>query len=261
DAGLMSDWRYIAQRLPSGEWLDWDLPLAGVEILHELSGPGGLNGTVPVEVARLTGPDGLPVLLPWGCAIWAEASGEIRGGGILVRSEYAGAEWSLECVGIGGYPQGQAWLGKEYKGVQVDPLDIVRKIWDHLQGEPGGDLGVVLDDTTSPVTVGEPADPDDEGSEPDPFRLTPWDTADVGSVIDDLAASTPFDYVTHTTCAGDSEQLHHRLELAYPRRGSRRDDLRFVVGENVAVDPTQTMDGDDYASVVLGIGSGEGRDS
>src|SRR5699024_3881800 len=265
----MSDWRYIAQRLPSGEWLDWDLPLSDVEIAHQLSGPGGLNGTVPVEVARLIGPDGLPVLLPWGCAIWAEASGEIRGGGILVRNEFDGAQWQLECVGLAGYAAGQPWLGKEYSGVKVDPLSIVVRIWDHLQGEPGGDLGLVVDSTKSPVRVGtEKKDVEfttgsgeDVSFESGPFKLTPWDTDDVGKVIDDLAESTPFDYVTHTSWDGSSDSLKHRLELAYPRRGSRRHDLRFVVGENVTVDPQQTMDGDDYASVVLGIGSGEGRDA
>ncbi len=51
----MSSWRYIAQRLPSGEFLDWDLPLQDVDVTTALSAPGGLTATVPVEVARLHG--------------------------------------------------------------------------------------------------------------------------------------------------------------------------------------------------------------
>src|SRR5690625_8035569 len=99
----MSDWRYIVQALPSGEWLEWDLPLSRVEVVHELSGPGGLTGTVPVEIGRLLTPDGKALLLPWACAIWAVASGEIRGGGILVRSEFNGQSWTIDCVGLSGY--------------------------------------------------------------------------------------------------------------------------------------------------------------
>src|SRR5690625_1548159 len=48
-------WRYRAQRLPDGTWLDGDLPLTDVEVTTALSAPGGLTATVPVEVARLKG--------------------------------------------------------------------------------------------------------------------------------------------------------------------------------------------------------------
>ena len=262
----MSEWRYIVQALPSGEWLEWDLPLTNVEITQELSGPGGLSGSVPVEVARLKGADGSPLLTPWGCAIWAEASGEIRGGGLLVRSEFNGASWSLECVGLSGYANGQPWTAKEYKGIQVDPLSIVRRIWNHLQSQPGGNLGLVVDSTTSPVRIGTESEDvefttgagQDVAFEAGPFKLNAWSTADVGKVVDDLAAATPFDYLTHTRW--DGEQLAHRLELAYPRRGSRRTDMRFVVGENVTVEPAQVMDGDEYATEVLALGAGEGSE-
>ncbi len=264
----MSDWRYLVQSLPDGGWLEWDLPLSGVDVFHELSGPGGLTGTVPVEIGTLLTESGRPLLLPWHCAVWAEASGEIRGGGILVRSEFDGPAWSIECVGLSGYASGQPWTASEYKGVQVDPLSLVRRIWDHLQSQPDGDLGLVVDNTTSPVRVGTASEDvefqtgsgENVSFEAGPVKFNPWTTSDLGKEIDDLAASTPFDYVTHTAWDGDSSRLKHRLELAYPRRGRRRHDLRFVVGENVTVDPKQSMDGDDYATEVLGLGSGDGRD-
>lgn len=221
-------------------------------------------GTIPSEIARLKKSDGSPLLTPWGCAVWAEASGEIRGGGILVRSEFVGPMWTTEYVGLSGYANGQHWTGDEYKGVRIDPLSVVRRIWNHLQGQPGGDLGLDVDQTSSPVRIGtDPVDVEfttDDGEdvsfESGPFKMNAWSTADVGKVIDDLAASTPFDYLTRTQWDGD--QLSHRLELSYPRRGSRRDDMRFVVGENVLVEPTHVMDGDEYATEVLVLGSGEG---
>lgn len=48
-------WQFIAQRLPGGEFLDFDLPLDDPEVTPALSAPGGLTATVPVEVARLRG--------------------------------------------------------------------------------------------------------------------------------------------------------------------------------------------------------------
>lgn len=262
----MSDWRFHVQSLPDGGWLHRDLPLAGVEVTRELSGPGGLTGTIPVEVPDLLREDGSPLLIPWWTAVWAEASGQIRGGGIVVRAEANGPTLPVECVGIAGYPQGMPWLGSEYNGVQIDPLSAVRRIWAHLQSYPNGDLGVVVDGTTSPVRIGTESEDvefttgagQNVSFEAGPFKLNPWTTSDLGREIDKLAADTPFDYLSHT--AWDGERLAHRLELAYPRRGSRRHDLRFVVGENVTADPAQVMDGDDYASEVLALGAGEGRD-
>lgn len=389
-------WRYIAQRLPEGEFLDWDLPLTDVEVTPALNAPGGLTGTVPVEVPRLVnGPGGEPVLQPWRTAVWAEdEAGQIRGGGVLTaaRVDQQG-RLRIECIGLSGaLVAGQPWTAAFRTWLEKDPLDIVREIYAHVQGQPGGDLGLVVDDTTSPVRVGTPEDPtrraarlraeqtktarddakatldkakvhaettrhaalkaagltdmtgrlvvaelDGEGKEPsktkknlwyrpsknrvhkvverreggttktawesvpaalaltrtavasqqaeeaakkaydaaksvadkaaeafaavrdrqqeDPFRLNWWSTHDLGKVIDDLAQSTPFDMVEHTRWTGD--QLAHRLELAYPRRGRRRTDLRYVIGENAEV-PREAAWGEDFATLVQVIGAGEG---
>lgn len=258
-------WRYIAQDLPSGAFVDWDLPLTGVQITRTLSGPGRLTGTIPVEVARLLGPDGQPVLRPWGTAVWAEVDGQIRGGGILTPLELDGPALSVDCVGFSGYPQGMPWTGDARALVDVDPLDIVRTVWAHLQSYPAGNLGVVVDTTASPVRVGEPEKDvslttgagEDVEFQTGPFRLEWWSTHDLGQVIDDLAADTPFDYLEHT--AWDGDDLVHRLQLGYPTIGSRRPDLRFAVGENVTVSPATSADDDDYASDVLALGAGEGK--
>ena len=252
-------WRYIAQRVPGGEFVDFDLPLSDVTITRTLSGPGRLSATIPVEVTRLRGPDGRPVLDPWGTAIWAERGGQIRGGGIYVAPSLRGQAWSLDCMGISGYPQAMAWTGDPYSGVDVDPLDLVRRIWDHLQSQPGGNLGVSLDPTVSPVRVGtaEDAPATDTGAATGPVRLDWWSTHDLGKVIDDHAASTPFDYLEDTLWEG--EQLVHRLRLGYPTLGTRRADLRFAIGENIALIPDLSAAEGDYATEVLGLGAGEGR--
>lgn len=91
-----------------------------------------------------------------------------------------------------------------------------------------------------------------------PFTMSWFETFDCGSVIDKLAAETPFDWLESDYWSGD--RIAHRIQVGYPRIGRRRNDLRFAVGENVIVLPTVTQSGDDYASSVLVLGEGEGRD-
>lgn len=390
-------WRYILQALPSREWLHWDLPLKDVRVTPALSGAGGLTGTLPVATRSLLDDHGKPLVKQWRTAIWAEADGEIRGGGVVtnLRADSNGA-LNIECLGISGaLVAGQPYDGPPLHLLQVDPLDVVRTLYRHVQSRPGADLGVVVDDTTSPVRVGIPEDPrrraarlaseaatdrrdiakatydrakahaettrhaalraaglsdmtgrlvveelDEDGKEPskskknlwyrpsknrvhkvvertegktkkqeweavpaalaatrpaaaaqeaekrakdaydaareaadvarrgyddvkdlqeeEPFTLNYWSTHDIGRVIDDLAATTPFDIVEHTAWApGSDRRLTHHLELAYPRRGRRRTDLRFVIGENVVVPPQPTW-GEGYASDVMVLGAGEG---
>ena len=81
----MTEWRFIAARLDgagSMEFLDFDLRLDDVEVHQVLNGYGGLTARVPHEQAHLR-VGGKPVFVPWSTAIFAEASGIIRGGGIL----------------------------------------------------------------------------------------------------------------------------------------------------------------------------------
>lgn len=89
-----------------------------------------------------------------------------------------------------------------------------------------------------------------------PYTLSWWDTHDLGSVISDLAAQTPFDYREHTAWDGD-DALTHRLLIGYPEFGVRREHLRLEIGVNVTAPPPLTES--EYASEVLVLGAGEGR--
>lgn len=265
---MAAGWRYFATRLAGDgteEPLAWDLPLSGVELTDTLSGPGALSATISPEAARLKDESGRAVFVPWSTAVYAEASGQIRGGGILTPSStLEGPSCSLDCVGFAGYPTGMPYTHNR-SWVGADPLDLVRHIWEHLQGHPGGDLGVVVDEDTSPVRIGTDPEAEDKtndetaggagGDERGPYRLNWWSTTDLGSELAQLAEATPFDFREEHQWAGDA--VRHRLRLGYPRLGRRREE-RFVVGENVTVVPTVGYS-DDYASEVLMLGAGEGR--
>lgn len=262
----MAGWRYLAQRLTGegddGELLDVDLPLNDVSLTDVLSGPAGLSGTIDPAFAKLV-VGGQPLLNEWGTAIWAEEDGNIIGGGILTTSGFRGSSWSLDCMGYSGYLYDMPYLGS-WSGVQVDPLAVVRQMWAHAQGQPGGNLGLNVSTLTTGLKIGtvlEQVEFDTESGpvsfEAGPVKLNWWQTHDLGSEMDKLAKETPFDY--HERHQWEGDVIKHYLDFSYPRMGRRHDQLRFVVGENIHVVPSVDRNGDDYASEILALGAGEGR--
>lgn len=260
-------WRYIAQRLSgdglNGEFLDFNVPLQDVNVVDALSGHNSLTGTISPEIGRMVAPDGQPLLDEYGTAIWAENEGEIRGGGIVTHSDFEGPTWTVECTGYTGYlidlPYTDAWFG-----VEVDPLDVVRHIWDHVQSKPGGNLGLSVSNLTTPIKLGVDLEQGEFDTESGPLvfedgavQLAWYQTHDLSEVVNTLANDTPFDWHESHHWAG--ETIEHRLDFGYPAIGRRRLDLRFVVGENVMPPPNIERDGGGYASEALVLGAGTGR--
>ena len=256
-------WRFQLMSLPSREWIDRDLQLAGAEVTHGLSAPASISGTLPVEYRHLAGPDGNPRLTEWGCGIVAQYADQEPVFAIVDRVSPAGQTLAAEAGGFSMYPTGQPWMGEDYAGVKVDPFDMIRKIWEHLQSYPDSDLRVSVDSVKSPVRVGEEekdvefttGSGEDVSFQAGPFRLAWWATDDLGKVQADIFADMPAEYRERS--AWDGEDIVHRLELGYPQLGVRRNELRFEIGVNVRVVPSVTSR--DYASAVLLMGAGEGR--
>lgn len=263
----MTDWHFFATRLKGDGTevrLASELPLEGATPRRVLSGPSDLGSpTIPVEVARLKGLDGKPIFVPWSTAIYAEKDGQIRFGGIVTDMTLEDERVSLTVEGFTAYLHGMPYTD-DRQWIQADPLDIARHIWSHVQGQGQGNLGVTLDNTKSPVRIGtEERDVEFDTSEGEhveftagPYRLNWYSTHDLGQEFDNLAEETPFDYEEVHSWSG--ETIRHHIRLGYPTLGRRRHDLRFVVGENVAVVPTVELSGDDYASEVVFLGAGEG---
>jgi hypothetical protein len=370
-------WRYIAQRYDGntgalGDFIDFDVPLKGVELEDVISGHNALNGTISPEYMRLKAPDGQPIIYEQGVAIWAEdPDGEIRGGGLVTHSSFNGPAWNIECTDLTGtsvglpYTEANFWIG-------VDPLDLFRYIWGWIQSQPGGNVGIDVDVVHSPMRLGDtliqrvefdtepppdtielvlvPTQPNpfpnnaawvDKGVqvmkavgwtgsvvraalnswlaklndtnvppltqqqktirdkviqkigqppnppgprtggpaatyvervvpgavtqppvtwEYDAYKLAWYKDHDLDAVISDLATLTPFDwYLEHQwSDDGDDAQIRHNIRVGYPRIGRRRDELRFVIGENISVVPSVERDGIAYANEILFLGAGEG---
>lgn len=255
----VNGWRYYAHRL-NGDGTETrlanDLPLSGVAIDRDFSGPGGITATIEPEHRRLQTPEGETIFRTWSTAIYAVKDGLIRGAGIISGITENGPRLELDAPGFTFYATGQPYLG-EQNNIGVDACDIARHVWSHLQSQPNGNLGITFDDCLSGTKVGTrlAAEGEDKEEFPGPYILAEWQTADVGKVFDDMAKLAPFDYLTDH--AWDGEDVAHHVRMGR-ELGRRRTDLRFVVGENILIQPTIDHVGEDYADIILVQGSGEG---
>lgn len=255
----MAEWCFHLQSVPSGVWLDRDVPLEGAEVVTSRNGPVAIRGKLSLGYALAK------QVREWGVLLVAEQVGRDPISAIVDRVSPEGDSLAVEAGGFSAYPNGLPWAGSDYVGIKVDPLDVVRLIWAEVQSHPDGDLGVVVDSLKSPIRFGTAEkDVDTKAAEDDkvsfstgPLRLAWWETEDLGKVLADLASDTPFEFAERSSWNEDKSVLSHRLQLGYPSIGSRKNNLVFEVGVNVSAEP-RMADGD-YASEVLVVGSGEGR--
>ncbi|MDH6226201.1 hypothetical protein [Streptomyces sp. MJP52] len=106
---------------------------------------------------------------------------------------------------------------------------------------------------------------------PDKVKLRPgpywrhyehdYERTDVGARINELARVTPFDYIERASWTDTAKSdVALRVDIGYPRIGTRKSALRFVEGENISDLVTVRQDGEDYANGVVAVGAGDGKD-
>lgn len=267
----MSDWRYIATR-PDGAGGEvvthWNVPLDDARVTNTLSGPDSIRGTITPEVVGLKAPDGRPVLERWGSCLYAEQNGVIRAGTIVTDLSFRGQTLSLVGTGFAGYPQGMVYTGNVVNYRNTDPAAIATALWAHLQSRPGGNLGVVTKFAPTPVRTGSKTAAEAGQSRdkktgkyvaddaPRALTVSPEVVPNIGRLIDELAETTPFDYVERHAWSGN--KIAHTISSTHPVIGRRRNDLRFVEGENVYNTPDVNEGGSDYISEVYVLGAGAG---
>lgn len=261
-------WSYIVEQISgdgTGEFLDFDLELDNVSMTDVLSGALGFSASIDRELVQWKA-NGRPAFREWGTVIYPEADDEIRGGYILTGMQPNGPTLDLEFTSFVGYASEMPYDGSIYF-IEEDPLNIVRHCWTHIQSQPRGNLGLQVANTTSPVRVGKQVENVEfqtgEGQmvafEAGPVKLNYWSTDDLGAKINEFAKSTPFDYHERHAWNADRSAVEHFLDIGYPTLGTRRNDLRVVLGENAFAVPSLVL-GEGYANHAIGLGAGEGRD-
>lgn len=246
-----NNWRVLAQRLLTKEWLSWDVPLRDAGVTRTLSGPGAISGNITPELAQLKADDGRPLIEQWSTALYVEVDGRIRNGAIVTNVETSGASRAITSAGFSGYPTGIPYMDDYMPTTFEDPLTVFRNIWSYVQSFPDGNLGLVVD--PSPSTWMR------LGSGDGPYRISWFENKDCGQELENIAQSVPFDYLEHHSWNGSRTDVNHFLEVGFPRLGARRDDLMFQGGMNVTAVSTVTHDGERFANDVYLLGPGEGR--
>lgn len=266
--------RIMAQNVLTGEWYNRELPLDDVELTLRLSGAQAITGTVNPENARVARE--VLRLVPWGVWLHLEEGGEVRGSGILQPTQLdEDGSLALTALGPSAYAGRIPYTG-EYSGVQVDPVDVVRTLWAHIQGFPRGDLGVTVTGASS-VLIGQPlADPqtttttDGTGAtvtevtttDQGPYMIHGYELPLIGRIIDQLGTDTPFDFVEECgyTDPAAKDKVWHRLRCQSPRIGTMLD-LNLTQGENLLEHGGFEEPADGYADSAYVKGAGEGTDS
>jgi hypothetical protein len=245
----MGRWRFFTQHALTGAVLHPALPLSGVEFGNELNGPGSFSATLaPHWVAA-----NAALVEPAVALIYAEADGFLRWGGLVWSVEAEGGEYRLEAASWSSYLTKRHDEHGELNGrgpyTYADPCDIIRDIWAYAQEQPDGNLGVVVDSTTSSAKSGTPAEP---------WHSYWYETPVLGELVDDLVSEDGAPQYTNLCSFQSNGSIRRRLALGYPRLGARRTDISFRSGVNIINAPPVKRSGDDYANVVIATGSGEG---
>lgn len=146
-------WRFHLQSLPDRGWIDRDVQLQGGQVSEALSAPASISGYLPAAYPYRD------AVKEWGALLVAEQDGRAPVACIIDTVTTEGDRLKVEAGGFSMYPKDTPWTDPDYAGIKVDPLAIVRMIWASLQAKPAGNLGVVVDGTTSAVRLGIPEDP------------------------------------------------------------------------------------------------------
>ena len=242
--------RVLVQHALTGQWLSQALPVTDLEYGPELSGPGELRGRLePRLLAQY------PTLVdPGNTLIYTESAGQLQWGGLVWDVRAQGNTYSLEAASWSSYLMKRFDLDGEHGGrgpyVNADRCQVIRNIWAYAQSIPDGDLGVIVDSTTSTSKI---------GTSQEVHHSHWWDQTPLGEQVDDLVSDqgTP-EYTCVTEWNADKTAVVKRIKLGWPRLGARRRDIEFSSGVNIIEDPEETRSGDDYAQVVIGVGAGDG---
>ncbi len=245
-------WDGTVQMLAQG------VPIGGLEVTTTLSGTDTIRGNLSPEIPGL-----VDLVVPGATAIMVELGQDNILAMCLVDDRaVSGPGLSVTASGFFGYLKGNPYTGT-YSKIQVDPMSVIRHMWKHVQSRTHEDLGLVVDNVHTKVRVGEPKGEDEDGNETDaqPYVLAWYQTDDLSTEFMQLQESTPFDFrEVHTWDGTGVNDVHHRLQIGYPRLGRRQHELRFHLGENLVNAPSIDQAADDYAGQVMMLGAGEGSD-
>jgi hypothetical protein len=140
------EWRYIVQRATTGVILTREADISTDDEKYVLSASGSATFETSPVIAEQLASDGQPMFGKRRTLIAAEADGEIRWRGLVTDISLEGPTRTITVHSISSYPNGIPWMGPLRQYANVDPADIMRDVWAHVQsfGSPRSNLGVTV---------------------------------------------------------------------------------------------------------------------
>ncbi|KOG89508.1 hypothetical protein [Streptomyces varsoviensis] len=183
------------------------LPLTGVQFDDYIGKPGSLRATVPLPDRHLA-QRARTALQPGRTAVWLERGSDIWWGGILWTCTPAGDEQGrmtaeIQAGTFDSYLDHRI-LSTDLVATGVDQFDIVRALIDHVQAQPGGDIGIEYGRELSGVRRGQ--------------SYARTDVARVRELVDKLAAlEDGFEWRVHCYRDPSTARRVKRLQLGHPK--------------------------------------------
>ncbi|WP_101258768.1 hypothetical protein [Streptomyces barkulensis] len=182
------------------------LPLTEAKYDDYIGKPGSLTATVPLPDEALAR-RARAALRPGRTAVWLERDGDVRWGGVLwtctpQSDEQGRMKAEFQAATFDSYLDHRILSG-DVVGTATDQFDIVRALVDHVQAQPGGDIGLRYGSEVSGVRRD--------------FAYSYTDLARVRELIDKLARlDDGFEWRVH--CHRDAQGRRvKRLQLGHPR--------------------------------------------
>jgi hypothetical protein len=147
--------RMHIQNLLTGKWVNRDVQgIVSPSVTWALNTADAFTCTLAPPRGEMMDASGNAVIVEWRDAIYLEESDEIKFGGICTQSTLTGPQWNITAMGFAGYPNGMPYEGPDFTRTNIDALDVVRYIWNWLQSQPGGNIGMELGSGKSGTLLG-----------------------------------------------------------------------------------------------------------
>ena len=152
--------RMHVQNLLTGRWIHRDVQgVTSPSITWTLNNADAFTCTLAPPRADMMDATGNAIITEWRDAVYLEENDEIKFGGICTQSTMNGPAWQLTAMGFSGYPNSMPYEGPNVSRTRIDALDAVRLIWNWLQGQTGGNIGLELGNVKSGYLLGNTSPP------------------------------------------------------------------------------------------------------